>query len=455
MSAHVTASLAKMEAAGAHPAELAAMRVRLEQLDRPEAGQLPGSSLEPLGDLPRLEDLPSPDGARAREVLDQLAVLKLNGGLGTSMGLSGPKSLLTVKPGTTFLDVIATQVLKLRERYEARLPLLLMDSASTRGASLELLHRYDGLKGQAVPLDFLQGREPKLRADDLMPVEWPADPDLEWCPPGHGDLYTALAASGTLDALLDAGIRWIFVSNSDNLGALADVRLATWIAAEEVPFTLEAVRGTPADRKGGHLAQRDGQVVLRETAQVPEGDDSFSDVERWRWYNTNNLWVDLRALRELQAADPAAPALPLIVNRKTVDPRDKTSTPVIQLESAMGAAVGSIPGARAVHVPRSRFAPVKTTNDLLVVWSDAYELTEDGQMASTVDGPGPVVTLDDDHFKLVPDFAARFPEGAPSLRRCERLRVEGDVTFGAGVVVEGDVRVVGPATIADGQVLRG
>src|SRR3954451_19142581 len=451
----VAAALEKMRAAGAHPAELADMTRRLEQLDDPDAGRLSGDVLEPLPDLPELDALPEPSAERAREVLDRLVVLKLNGGLGTSMGLSGPKSLLEVKPGKSFLDVIATQVLGLRERYGARLPLVLMNSSSTQGPSLEGLHRYAGLREQDVPLDFLQGREPKLRADDLQPVEWPDNPDLEWCPPGHGDLYTALAASGTLDALLDAGLRWAFVSNSDNLGALADVRLAAWIADQQVPFTMEAVRGTPADRKGGHLARRDGQVVLRETAQVPEGDTSFTDVERWRYYNTNNLWIDLRALQELQAADPAAPSLPLIVNRKTVDPRDKASTPVIQLETAMGAAVGSIPGARAVQVPRTRFAPVKTTNDLLVVRSDAYELTADGRMNPTFDGSGPVVTLDDDYFKLVPDFEQRFSRGAPSLRGCRRLRVDGDVTFGSGVVVEGDVQVSGPRQVEDGEVLRG
>lgn len=455
MSDHSSAALTKLQDAGAHPAELAAMRQRLEQLDDPQAGRLPSDVLEPLEDLPRLEDLPEPDPDRARELLDGLAVVKLNGGLGTSMGLSGPKSLLAVKPDTSFLDVIATQVLALRARYAARLPLLLMNSFATREPSLQALQRHAGLREQQLPLDFLQGREPKLRADDLRPVEWPANPDLEWCPPGHGDLYTALAATGTLDALLDAGLRWAFVSNSDNLGALADVRLVSWIADEQVPFTMEAVRGTPADRKGGHLARRNGQVVLRETAQVPEGDTSFTDVERWRYYNTNNLWIDLRALKELQAADPAAPTLPLIVNRKTVDPRDKTSTPVIQLETAMGAAVGSIPGARAVHVPRTRFAPVKTTNDLLVVWSDAYELTPDGRMNPTFDPPGPVVTLDDEHYKLVPDFERRFPAGAPSLRGCTRLRVDGDVTFGAGVVVAGDVHLTGPQRIADGEVLRG
>jgi UTP--glucose-1-phosphate uridylyltransferase len=450
---YVAAVLAKAEAGGVQGAELAALRRRVRQLGDQQAGFLSGKVLEPLADLPRLEELPDPAPGQARDVLDRLVIVKLNGGLGTSMGLSGAKSLLEVKPGTSFLDVIATQVLGLREQHGARLPLVLMNSVVTRDPSLEVLRRYEGLAVPGLPLDFLQGREPKIRADDLRPVQWPADPELEWCPPGHGDIYPALAVSGTLDALLDAGLRYAFVSNSDNLGALADVRLASWLAAEQVPFALEAVRGTPADRKGGHLACYQGQVVLRETAQVPDGDTSFTDVERWRWYNTNNIWIDLTALKDLQAADPAAPDLPLIVNRKTVDPRDPDSIPVIQLESAMGAAIAAIPGARAVHVPRSRFAPVKTTDDLLVVRSDAYELTSDGQMRPSFDGPEPVVTLDDDFYRLLPDFEQRFPAGPPSLRRCRRLEVDGDVTFGAGVVVNGEVRVSGPRHIADGEVL--
>ena len=451
---YVVAALAKAEAGGVHGAELDALDRRLQQLGEREAGYLPGAVLEPLADLPRLEDLPEPSPGEGREVLGRLVVVKLNGGLGTGMGLSGAKSLLEVKPGASFLDVLARQVLALRERHGVRLPLVLMNTATTRGPSLEVL-RHDGLGVPGLPMDFLQGREPKLRADDLQPVHWPAAPELEYCPPGHGDIYTALAASGTLDALLDAGLRYAFVSNSDNLGALTDLRMAAWLAAQQVPFALEAVRGTPADRKGGHLASYQGRVVLRETAQVPDGDTSFTDVERWRWYNTNNIWIDLRALRDLQAADPAAPALPLIVNRETVDPRDPASTPVIQLEWAMGAAIGSVPGARAVHVPRSRFAPVKTTDDLLVVRSDAYQLTADGQMRPGFDGPGPVVTLDKDFYKLLADFEQRFPAGAPSLRRCRRFEVEGDVTFGAGVTAVGDVHVAGPRHIPDGAVLGG
>jgi UTP--glucose-1-phosphate uridylyltransferase len=450
---YAAAVVAKAEAGGVRGAELAALRRRLRQLGERQAGLLPGEVLDPVAELPRLAELPEPSPGQARDVLDRLVIVKLNGGLGTSMGLSGPKSLLHVKPGANFLDVVARQVLTLRERHGARLPLVLMNSPVTREGSMDVLRRYDGLAVPGVPPDFLQGREPRIGAGDFQPVRWPADPELEWCPPGHGDIYPALAASGMLDALLDAGLRYAFVSNSDNLGALADVRIAAWLAAEEVPFALEAVRGTAADRKGGHLACYQGRLVLRETAQVPEGDASFTDVERWRWYNTNNIWIDLRALKELQTADEAAPELPLIVNHKTADPRDPHSTPVIQLESAMGAAIGSIPGAQAVHVPRSRFVPVKTTDDLLVVRSDAYELTSDGEMRPAFDGEQPVVTLDEDYYKLLPDFEQRFPSGAPSLRRCRRFEVKGDVTFGAGIVAVGQVRVTGPRHVPDGEVL--
>jgi UTP--glucose-1-phosphate uridylyltransferase len=443
--------LAKLREDGAGEQVLAAMERRLEQLADPDAGKLPGEVLNPVGDLPQLDDLP--DGDAARDALSRIAVVKLNGGLGTSMGLRGPKSLVEVKPGRSFLDVVALQVLDLRARYEVRLPLVLMNSFATREASLAALGRHDGIDS-GLPADFLQSREPKLRADTLEPVEWPADRELEWCPPGHGDLYVSLAASGMLDTLLDAGCRWAFVSNIDNLGATVEPRIAAWAEAEDVPFVLEAVRGTPADRKGGHLASRDGRLVLRETAQVPEGDESFGDVERWRFYNTNNLWVDLQALARLLDERPSGPELPLIVNRKTVDPADEASPAVLQLETAMGAAVGSLDGARAVHVPRTRFAPVKTTDDLLVVRSDAYELGADGQMTQTFDAP-PVVALDRDHYKRVDQLDAHFAAGPPSLRRCRRLTVHGPVDFGAGVVVEGEVELEGPTTVADGERLTG
>jgi UTP--glucose-1-phosphate uridylyltransferase len=353
------------------------------------------------------------------------------------MGLHGPKSLIEVKPGRTFMDVI--------RRQAGTLPLVLMNSFST-----------DAAMGDVDALRFLQSREPQLRADDHAPVAWPPDPELEWCPPGHGDVYVSLAGSGMLEALLARGIGWAFISNSDNLGAEVDARIPAWAAAAGVPFVMEVVRGTPADRKGGHIARRraDGRLVLRETAQTPPDDDSFTDVARWRYYNTNNLWIDLHALKRLLDADPAGPALPLIVNRKTVDPRDPSTPQVLQLETAMGAALGAIDGARAVLVPRTRVAPVKTTDDLLLLRSDAYVLDDaGGHVRPTYDGPPPVVALDPEFYKSLPDLETRFPHGAPSLRRARRLTVHGDVTFGRDVVVRGDATVEGPATVADGTVL--
>jgi UTP--glucose-1-phosphate uridylyltransferase len=446
------AAIAKLVADGAGDSTVAAFRERLHALDDPTAGTLPGDRLQPLPDLPALEDLPDPATEVAHEVLDRLVVIKLNGGLGTSMGLQAPKSSIEIKDGHTFLDVVATQVLALRGRHGARLPLVLMDSAATRGPSLELLEQHPDLAAD-VPPDFLQSREPKLLPDTHEPVRWPADPALEWCPSGHGDLYVSLESSGMLDALLDAGYRWAFVSNVDNLGARVDVRIATWIAQHEIPFLMEVVRGTAADRKGGHLALLDGRVVLRETAQVPDGDPSFGDVDRWRWYNTNDLWIDLRALKALLAEHPAGPPLPLIVNRKTVDPTDPSSPAVLQLETAMGAAIGAIEGARALHVPRTRFAPVKTTDDLLLVRSDAYVLDGEGGLEPAFDGDPPFIALDPEHYRLLASFEERFPDGAPHLRAARALRVQGDVHFGAGVTVEGEVTVQGPTHIADGAVL--
>jgi UTP--glucose-1-phosphate uridylyltransferase len=312
-------------------------------------------------------------------------------------------------------------------------------------------------------LDFEQHREPRLRAEDLAPVDWPAAPELEWCPPGHGDLYAALRASGTLDALLADGIRYAFVSNADNLGAVLEPRILAWIASERIPFVMEVADRTEADRKGGHVARRreGGGLVLREIAQTPDEDaDAFQDISRHRYFNTNTLWVDLEALRALLDERGGVLGLPMIVNRKTLDPTDKGSPEVIQLETAMGAAIDVFDGARALRVPRTRFAPVKTTNDLLALRSDAYVLTEDARVvpAEGRDGP-PIVELDDEHYRLLPDFEARFAAGPPSLVACERLQVDGDVRFGRGVVVRGAVRVEHSGDdqlrIEDGTVLEG
>jgi UTP--glucose-1-phosphate uridylyltransferase len=446
------AGVEKLRAEGAGDAAIASFRHYYELLESGDEGLLAERDIQPVEDVPSIEDLPAASDA---DVLDRAVVLKLNGGLGTSMGMTKAKSLLEVRDGQSFLDIIVRQVLELRERTGARLPLVLMNSFATRDDSLAALDRHPEIASD-VPADFLQNKVPKLTADGLEPVEWPAEPGLEWAPPGHGDLYTALVTSGMLDALLGAGYRYAFVSNSDNLGAVLEPRILEWVAREEIPFAMEVADRTAADRKGGHLAQRpDGGLVLREIAQTPDADvDAFQDTSRHRFFNTNTLWVDLHALSEVIEARDGVLGLPMIVNRKTVDPSDKASTPVVQLETAMGAAIDVFDGARALRVDRARFAPVKTTDDLLALRSDAYELTDDARVALVAGrDDAPHVSLDPDHYKLLADFDRHFPHGAPSLRACEALTVEGDVTFGRDVVVKGRVEVQGPREIADGEVL--
>jgi UTP--glucose-1-phosphate uridylyltransferase len=453
MSDGLQASIAKMEREGVPGPAIATFRHYYEQLAAGESGMLPEDRLEPVKDVPDFESLPEGEAP-----LDQAVVIKLNGGLGTSMGMQRAKSLLPVKGDLSFLDVIVRQVLALREASGARLPLVLMNSFYTREDSLALLERYPGLAAD-VPFDFVQHKEPKLLVDGLMPAEWPPNPSLEWCPPGHGDIYPALLTSGMLGTLLERGYRYAFMSNSDNLGAVLEPRILAWFAAEGLPYVAELTDRTPADLKGGHLARlkEDGRLILRETAQTPDEDmDAFTDPDRHPYFHINNLWVDLSALSALLEERDGVMGLPVIVNEKTVDPGDKSTPPVYQLETAMGAAVGAFEGAGALRVPRSRFVPVKKTTDLLVLRSDAYELADGARiaLASGRSAP-PLVDLDDDHFKLLHDFDAHFPAGAPSLREAERLTVAGDVTFGRDVAVRGAVTVEGPAEIEDGTVLEG
>ncbi len=432
---------AKMAAAGVDEVAIETFAHYYRLLEHGETGLIPESTIEPV-EVESLADVEVDDEA-AREAIRRTAVIKLNGGLGTSMGMDRAKSLLCVRRGLSFLDIIARQVLHLRTEHDAPLPLLVMNSFRTSADTMAALARYEHLPVEGLPLEFLQNKEPKLLTKSLAPVSHPVDPDLEWCPPGHGDLYTALRGTGLLERLIEQGYERVFVSNSDNLGAVPDPRIAGWFAGSGAPFAIEAARRTPSDKKGGHFARRltDGRIVLRETAQTPDADkEALADLDRHRYCSTNNLWFDLVAMKQALDVRDGVLGLPLIRNVKTVDPSDPSTPEVVQIETAMGAAVEIFEGARLIEVGRDRFVPVKTTNDLLVLRSDVYDIGQDfvlDQVAEDI----PLIELDADHYKLVGDFDKRFPEGAPSLRKASSLRVHGDWTFGHGVEVVGDVRL--------------
>ena len=409
------------------------------QLIEGQTGLISEDDITPVESLPYIEDFSEELAAIGQGILCKTVLLKLNGGLGTGMGLDNPKSLLTVINNLSFLDIIA------RQAQQAGMPLVLMNSFSTRDESLTALKDYPKLWSK-IPLDFLQHKVPKITQADLSPVVWSRDPSLEWCPPGHGDIYAALVTSGMLDILLHNGYEYAFVSNVDNLGAVMNTTILGYFAQNKLPFLMEVADRTAAERKGGHLAQlSNGQLILRESAQCsPEDERHFQDIKRHGYFNTNNLWVHLPTLKTEMGAKDNILGLPMIRNSKNVDPRDSFSTDVYQLETAMGAAISIFKGSAALRVPRTRLAPVKTTADLLTVRSDAYTLTNSFQVISNPERELEqiLINLDDSYYKLIDDLEARFPSGPPSLVGCQRLSIEGDVKIGSNVTITGTVNLI-------------
>ena len=447
----------KMAAAGLGRQVIDTFADYYRQVVSGETGLIYDRDIRPVdaAEIPATQDL-ARYAAQGDAALNQTVMITLNGGLGTSMGLIGPKSLLKVKDGKTFLDIILARA----ERSGSRLAL--MNSFKTQGQTEAALNT---ARASRAPVCFLQNRFPKILQADLSPASWPPNPELEWNPPGHGDVYTALQTSGLLDRLLAESVTYAFISNSDNLGASLDNRLLGYFAARQHPFMMEVCRKTPADVKGGHLARRrNGRLLLREAAQCPDNErKAFEDIRRYSFFNTNNIWLNLSFLKRLLAREGTI-RLPIIVNPKTLDPRDDESPSVYQVETAMGAAISLFEGATAVEVPRDRFFPVKKCNDLLSVRSDLFVLTPDQRLALSPERPpalGDTVNIDLDprFYGKIDLFEKRFPHGPPSLLGCRSLAIRGDVTFEADVKLEGDARLTQsgsqPAVVSRGSVLRG
>jgi UTP--glucose-1-phosphate uridylyltransferase len=422
-----------------------------------ETGLIHDADIAPIHphEIPKAENL-GEYAAAGRHALGRAVRIVLNGGLGTSMGLVGPKSLLKVKPGLSFLQII------LRQAELSPCRLAIMNSFNTHAQTLAEVTR---LKPNRPPLFFLQHKFPKILQGELAPVRWPSNPELEWNPPGHGDVYAALFASGMLDTLLAAGVRYAFICNSDNLGAAVEESLLGYFAENRFPFMMEVAEKTPTDVKGGHLARhRSGRLVLREAAQCPREEiAAFQDIRRYRFFNTNNIWVNLAFLKELILTQSFVD-LPMIVNPKTVDPRDEKSPPVYQIETAMGSGISLFEGAAAVNVPRARFLPVKTCNDLLAVRSDCFVFSEregltlNPARAASGRTEAIKIRLDPEFYGKFDLLDERFKEGEPSLVECDALTIEGDVRFEKGVVIRGTVTLTNPgpppAVIKAGAVIE-
>jgi UTP--glucose-1-phosphate uridylyltransferase len=384
---------------------------------------------------------------RGEKLLSKAVMVKLNGGRSTTMGGEKPKGVLTCKDGLSYLDIVARQALSLREAYGVAPRLVLMNSFFTHDESMEKIRNYD-----LDTLYFLQSKAPRLNPETLFPIDTGGDED--WAPPGHGDIYRRLEDSGVRRTLLEQGYKWAFVSNMDNLAATLDPWILGLIEAEEIDFLLEVTRRTEIDKKGGALIVRDGRVDLLEIAQVAEDQvEEFMDIHRFRVFNTNNLWIDLETL------DPGAIDTPIIQNRKTI-----LGQRVLQLETAMGAAIGSFKNAKGVLVGRDRFFPTKKVQDLFIVMSDACALDEMYRLQPNPQRPDhlpmrPMVSFSDDFIKGYSDFYKRFEDPATvSLLDAHSLEVSGNIFFERDVKIRGrvSIRAKGPEvlTIRRGAVLE-
>lgn len=406
------------------------------------------SDVEPLTGVPSFHDVyETIDHDEAVHAFAKTAFLKLNGGLGTSMGLDCAKSLLPVRRHKArqmrFIDIILGQVTTARQRLGVELPLTLMNSFRTSKDTMKVVKSDDQFRQDDIPLEIVQHVEPKIDLVTGGPAVCPSNPDLEWCPPGHGDLFSTLWESGLLDILQSKGFKYLFISNSDNLGARPSRTLAQHFENTGAPFMVEVATRTYADRKGGHIVRdrKTGRLLLREMSQVHNDDKADAqNIDKHPYFNTNSIWVRIDSLKEKLAEYDGVLPLPVIRNKKTVDPTDASSAPVIQLETAMGAAISLFDGAICVQVDRMRFLPVKTTDDLFIMRSDRFHLTDSYEME---DGNYifPSVSLDPRYYKNIRDFDERFPYSVPSLAAAKSVTIEGDWTFGRDVAMFADAKL--------------
>lgn len=218
-------------------------------------------------------------------LLDKLAVLKLNGGLGTTMGCVGPKSIIEVREGMTFLDLSVRQIEHLNSQHNVNVPFILMNSFNTDEDTAVIIQKYANHRIEL--MTFNQSRYPRVNRETLLPTPKSAVEDKgAWYPPGHGDLFDAIMNSGLVDKLLAAGKEYLFVSNVDNLGAVVDTRILEHMHQSGAEFLMEVTDKTKADVKGGTLINYEGNVRLLEIAQVPSDHvEDFKSVRKFKIFS--------------------------------------------------------------------------------------------------------------------------------------------------------------------------
>lgn len=390
-------------------------------------------------DVIKLPEQNSAEAQRLHEIglehIHQCAVVKLNGGRSTTMGGQVPKCMVTAKDGKNFLEITMGQIMAANDRYGVEMPLVLMNSFFTDHVTEKILGRTP-----LIVMNFIQNEYPRIQEKSLMPLDTGTDAD--WCPAGHGDFFASIESSGLLDSLLEEemDIRYVFISNIDNLSAeISPVILGAMVEGKH-DFMMEVTRKTPADVKGGSPVFNDGKLFLLEIAQVPDAHrDDFQNIEEFRYFNTNNIWIDLSVLREKRRQNSLG--LPIILNRKHI-----AETDVIQIETAMGAGIQAFSNSGLIDVPRTRFAPVKKLSDLFVVQSDVYLMDDDFRLSLNPKRPDhlPPLPKVEFHSGFTKDneLQASFADpSSVSMLEAESFSVGGDVFLEENLQIKGAVTI--------------
>ncbi|EAL47364.2 UDP-glucose pyrophosphorylase, putative [Entamoeba histolytica HM-1:IMSS-B] len=370
------------------------------------------------------------------ELLKKTCIIKINGGLGTSMGCTGPKSVIEVRNGLTFLDIIILQLKALYREYGVVVPLVLMNSFSTNVETEKVIKKYEQDNDVRI-LTFLQHKFPRIDAQTLLPVCTELNGRKEeWYPPGHGDFLQSFVDSKAFQTLKEEGKEYLFLSNSDNLGAIPDITIMHHFSKNHLDFALELTPKTLNDVKGGTLIRYGNKLKMLEIAQVPsEHVAEFKDIKKFKVFNTNNIWMNMSAIQHVVEKRTLLNNMDIIVNRKKDGQRD-----VIQLEIAVGCAVSAFEHTTAYIVPRSRFLPVKACNDLFIIQSTLFGLNESGHMvdnARKVSDIPPSVTFSKD-FQFISEYQKHM-QHIPNIEHLNSLVVDGNIVFGKNVKLVGDV----------------
>eukprot|EP01029_Cantina_marsupialis_P015586 TRINITY_DN3416_c0_g1_i1.p1 TRINITY_DN3416_c0_g1~~TRINITY_DN3416_c0_g1_i1.p1 ORF type:complete len:491 (-),score=119.84 TRINITY_DN3416_c0_g1_i1:104-1552(-) len=368
-------------------------------------------------------------------MLQKLVIIKLNGGLGSTMKCKGPKSFLPVQHGLTFLDLTIRQVEYLNVVHGCDVPIVLLNSFKTSERTREVIKSYEGREVTIHCLD--QSSMPRLDPVTLKPLateSFSEETQHLWYPPGHGDLVDTYLDSDLHLEFFRQGKEYAFISNIDNLTATIDFKVLYHLYMENVDFCMEVTERKECDVKGGILVKDHDKTRLLERSQFPKEEVAlFNDYKHFNSFNTNNLWICINKLERLW-------------DRRMLNPdiiavhKDTPFGEVVELETAIGCCFKSVGSAQGVMVSRDRFTPVKHTADLLLVQSDVYTLVHgnlvrplDAKKLPTVEIRGPMtdVTVYQEKVKNV-----------PSLRGLDSLLIDGNVSFGTEVFLSGKVEII-------------